>query len=116
MPVSDSSPNRYSYSYHGEAGNSDDTASEAKQAADLKYINDTILLLTGGCEICQHSVGPFCQKHKHRIQIGDPRCADFERRLPEDPRQKSRAQVRQYVSERLGVTDGKSVSRLTGVS
>ena len=82
----------------------------------MRYIQETILTLTGGCEVCQHSVGPFCKKHKHPIQPGDPRCEDFARRFRVDPEEASRAQVRQYVNDALGITDGRTVGRLMGES
>ena len=116
MPGGESPHAGYSYAYHVEGGGAGDSASEAQQAEDMRYIQETILTLTGGCEVCQHSVGPFCKKHKHPIEPGDPRCEDFARRLPEDPDSASRAQARRFVKDTLGIRDERSVDRLIGTS
>jgi len=107
-------PFGYSYVYHREARKGDEAQPDASQAEDMRYIRETILLLTGGCEVCTHSVGPFCKKHSHPIQIGDPRCGDFARRFPENPETASRAQARQFVNDTLGIKDRRNVRRLAG--
>ncbi len=114
MPSGDEPRQWYSHRYRQEATNLREAQSEASEAQDLRYVRDTILLLTGGCEICQHSTGPFCQKHAHAIKLGDPRCDDFARRIPDDPQKASRAQVQRFVNGALGITDRRSVLRLTG--
>lgn len=114
MPWEERTPSGYSYDYHERASSLDDAQVEASRIEDLRYIEETILTLTGACEICQYSTGPFCNKHKHEIKPGDPRCPDFARRLPEDPKKASKAQVQQYVNNTLGVRDAKYARRLTG--
>jgi len=104
----------YSYVYHREAGNRDEAQFDPSLAEDMRYIRETILILTGGCEVCMYSVGPLCKKHGHTIQIGDPRCGDFARRFPENPETASRAQVRQFVGNTLGIKDRRNVRRLEG--
>ena len=112
MPEGGNRP--FAVSYHWDEGDLNEAKSEASLAEDMRYINETILILTGGCEICQYSVGPFCKKHGRPIKPGDPRCEDFVRRFPEDPRNASNAQVREYVAEILGIRDKRSARRLTG--
>ena len=80
----------------------------------MRYISETILLLTGGCEVCQFSVGPFCKKHNRPIKPGDPRCEQFARRFSGDPEEASHGQVRKYIGDTLGIKDKKNVTRLTG--
>jgi hypothetical protein len=99
-----------------EAQGNSDAEREISQFEDMRYIEQTILRLTGGCEICQYAVGPFCKKHGRPINPGDSRCNDFARRLPEDPRAASKAQVRQFVYGTLGVKNKRTVKRLTGAS
>jgi hypothetical protein len=116
MPDERNRPGEYSYTYHREASGIKDTETEVSQFEDMRYIQETILRLTGGCEICQYSVGPYCNKHKHPIQIGDPRCDDFARRLSENPVLASRAQVKEFVYGTLGIKNNRSVRRLTGAA
>jgi len=92
----------------------DEARLEASEAEDLRYIRETILLLTGGCEICQHSTGPYCNKQRRSIKPGDPRCEFFARRLSDDPNKARKAQERRIISERFGISEDRSVRRLTG--
>jgi hypothetical protein len=92
----------------------DEARLEASEVEDLRYIKETIYLLTGGYEICQHSTGPYCNKHRRPIKPGDPRCEFFARRLPEDPDKARRAQERHILNERFGISEDRSVRRLTG--
>ena len=105
---------RYSYSYKKEAQTPDEAQLEASQTEDLRYVKETILLLTGGCEICQHSTGPYCNKHRRPVKPGDPRCEFFTRRLTEDPEKARRAQVQYFIHDRLGIRENRTVRRLTG--
>jgi hypothetical protein len=114
MPDEGNRPGEDRYTYRPEAQGINDAESEVSQFEDMRYIQETILRLTGGCEICQYSAGPFCKKHRHPIQPGDPRCSDFARRFPEDPETASKVQVRHFVSDTLGIKDKKTVKRLTG--
>jgi hypothetical protein len=104
------------YLHHWEEKSTDEANTEAAQIEDMRYIRETILLLTGGCEVCKHSVGPFCKLHGRPIDIGDPRCADFARRFPEDPESASRAQVQKYVNDTLGIREKRNSRRLTGAA
>ncbi len=87
---------------------------EASQVEDLRYVRETILLLTGGCEICVRSTGPFCNEYRRPIRPGDPRCEHFARRFLEDPEKAAKAQVQRFVNDVLGVTEKRSAGRLTG--
>jgi hypothetical protein len=111
--VFEDSSQRGGYANSRGAAGTEEGALDFGQIEDLKYIKETILALTGGCEICSFSVGPFCNKHRRAIKPGDPRCVDFARRFPDDPRAASRAQVRDYVTSTLGVSDKASIVKLT---
>ena len=113
MPGGEEAPAEYSYRYHADA-KPKDTRSDAQVAEDMRYIEQTILNLTGGCEICQHSSGPFCTKHQRPIKPGDTRCEFFARRFSEDPEKSSRDKVEYYIGDRLGIKDRRSVRRLMG--
>ncbi|HEV2139200.1 MAG TPA: hypothetical protein VGR53_10195 [Nitrososphaerales archaeon] len=106
----------FAYSYHREERGLHEAQSETSQTEDLRYIRETILMLTGGCEVCQYSVGPFCKKHGRPIELGDPRCEYFVRRFSEDPKRTSKDQVRKYINETLGIKDESRTSRLTGAA
>ena len=80
----------------------------------MRYIKETILMLTGGCEVCQYSVGPFCKKRGRPIKQGDPRCEYFARRFPGNSEEASYNQVRGYINDAFGIKNKKSVNRLTG--
>jgi len=94
----------------------DEAQSEASLEEDMRYIRERILILTGGCEVCQYSVGPFCKKHGRPIEPGGPRCEYFARRFSEDPEVASRAQVKRYVNDTLGIKDKRNARRLTGAA
>jgi hypothetical protein len=104
----------YSYQFHQEAKELGEPQSEASLAEDMRYIRETILNLTGGCEVCIYSVGPFCKKHGRPIKPGDPRCEFFARRFSGNPEEASNAQVRRFVNDTLGIKDKRTVMRLTG--
>jgi len=103
-----------SYSYTREIRPPAEAPLEESQIEELRYVRETILLLTGGCEICQHSTGPYCNKHQRPIRPGDPRCEFFARRLADDPEKARRAQVQYYIHDRLGIGENRAVRRLTG--
>ncbi len=102
----------YSYRYRVESVERTEQQSELERFESLRYVQSSIALLTGGCEICRNAEGLFCVKHKHTVKAGDPRCPDFARRFPEDPQLVSRAQAEQIVRETLGLT-GRSLKRVT---
>ena len=106
----------YSFRYKQEATGSDEAQSEAEKAEVMRYISETILTLTGGCEVCVHSVGPFCKKQRRPIKPGDPRCEFFARRFSGNPKEAASDQVRRYISDNLGIKDKRTVGRLTGES
>jgi hypothetical protein len=96
---------RLSFSRDHQGGSErEDLEKERSQAETLRYIEATISALTGGCEICIHSAGPYCKKHQRPVRAGDPRCEEFARRFPEDPEEAARAQARKIVTDTLGVS------------
>lgn len=86
---------------------------EDSRAEELRLIRETLQIMTGGCEICQYSSGPFCKKHGRPVAAGDTRCPDFARRSTEQAQKASRAYTREFVYGRLGIK-GKNLDRLAG--
>ena len=80
----------------------------------LFSIRDTLILLTGDCDIAQRPDGVFCEKH-NRPAVEGGKCdylmTRFSRREGEE---QSKAQVQQYINEILGVRDPKTARRLSG--
>ncbi len=93
--------------------NSTDSRSREKQAGESRLVYETLLIMTGGCEVCVHAAGPFCKKHGHPVKPGDPRCVDFARPSSEDLQRASKARSRSYMYEHLGIR-GESLDRLSG--
>jgi hypothetical protein len=114
MPDEANRPGEYTNKHHGEVQGIKESETEISQYEDMRYIEETIRQLTGGCEVCQHAVGPFCKKHNRPIEPGASRCDDFARRLPKDPGAASKAQVHKFVYGTLGVRDKENIKRLTG--
>jgi len=105
----------YAYRYHTDSEGKDDLQKRLEEAESMRYIQASIAMLTGGCEICKHAEGLFCIVHKRPVKTGDSRCTDFARRLPEDPREASRAQAERFVRETLGLSQ-KNLKRVIGES
>ncbi len=103
-------PYRYTYSREQR----DEQGPEFSEVETLRAIQASLQLLTGGCEICQNATGSFCRKHRRSFSPGEPRCDFFVRRLPEDPRKASKAQVQEFVNGVLGITDERTARRLIG--
>ena len=82
------------------------------QAEVLHSFRESLMLLTGGCEVCHHSVGSYCEMNKRPVKPGDPRCGYFAQRY-EDSEEASKAQVQRYVNDILGIS-GRNSKRLVG--
>ena len=103
----------YSYTYRSQAR--DGTGLEGTDPQALFSIRDTILLLTGDCDVVERPDGLFCQKHSTPVRPGKSKCEYLVSRFAgNQSEEKSKAQVQQYVNEVLGVKDPKTVKRLTG--
>ena len=103
----------YAYRYRVDSESKEEVQAELEEVETMRYIQASIAMLTGGCEVCKNAEGLFCVVHKHPVKSGDTRCADFTRRLTVDPRKASRAQAEQFISETLGLS-GKNLKRVTG--
>ena len=103
----------YAHRYRVDSEVKEGIQAELEQVETMRYIQASIDMLTGGCEICKNAEGLFCVVHKHPVKAGDARCDDFVRRLPEDPRKASRAQSEQFISETLCLSK-KNLRRFTG--
>lgn len=107
----------YEYSLRLEARRLDESTrtDNASERQFLQQLGAHLHELTGGCGVCQHSDGTYCQQQRRPVSRDDPRCDSFLRRqirpADENPQQ---AQIKQYVNEVLGIRDRKTVRRLTG--
>jgi hypothetical protein len=114
MSVGQEPRKRYSYTFRSQP--KDAAGMEGTDPQTLFSIRDTILLLTGDCDVVERPDGPFCQKHSTPVKPGKSKCEYLASRFAaNDSEEKSKAQVQQYVNEVLGVKDPKSIKRLTGV-
>jgi hypothetical protein len=71
---------RYRYYYSTEGPSPHGTSSEPTKAEAQEFVNASLGLLTGGCELCLHNDRMFCQKRKRLVEFGDTRCEYFTRR------------------------------------
>ncbi len=103
---------RYRYRHSWEA--SPEESQEQAGVETLVQIQESIRLLTGGCEICRHSDGTYCMKLRRHFDPGDPRCEFFSGRFQEDPTECAKAQAREFVYDKLGIRDYRTAERLLG--
>jgi len=104
---------RYSYTFRSQP--KDATSVEGTDPQTLFSIRDTILLLTGDCDLVERPDGLFCQKHSTPVKPGKAKCEYLVSRFAgNDSEAKSKTQVQQYVNEVLGVKDPKTMKRLIG--
>ena len=107
----------YAYSFRVEAKRFDEPArvDKAAEREFLQSLSAHLHELTGGCGVCQHSDGLYCQQQRQPVSKDDPRCDSFLRRQIRAANENSQeAQVKEYVNGILGITDRRTVSRLTG--
>jgi hypothetical protein len=111
----------YVYNFRSFPRHGDDPGADQADQADqddqenLLSIKQSLLLLTGGCDISERQDGLFCEKHGRPLRPGESRC-DFvvERFSRAEAEVRSKEQIQRYVNEILGVKDPKSIKRLTG--
>jgi hypothetical protein len=108
----------YVYTFRTSGRERDRDDSEATDRAtyeSLLSIKQSLLLLTGGCEIVPHEDGYRCEKHGRPVKSGESRCdylADrFSAAVGET---NSKTQIQHYVNDMLGIKDPRNVKRLTG--
>ncbi len=91
-----------------------DTPIPVGELQTMSSIKETLLLLTGECEVAQRPNGFFCEKHQRAIDADKGRCSYITERFARNEGEKrSREQIQQYVNEVLGVRDPKTLRRLT---
>ena len=59
-----------------DPGASPDSSKEEMQ----RFVNATLGLMTGGCEVCAHFDRLYCTVLKKQVRVGTPRCEHFVRR------------------------------------
>lgn len=104
----------YSYTYRS-SGSQEDAGATREMQETLVTIKDTLMLLTGGCEITERTGGSFCEKHGRPVPPGAKGCDYLATHFASrDSEGRSKAQLQQYVNEVLGIKNPDSVRRLTG--
>jgi len=115
MSEGEESRKPFSYNFRTSGQMEQERRRPGTDQGSLISIRDTLLLLTGECEIVQRQDGVFCEKHGRPVIEGGTRCdylaSRFARREGE---RQSKAQVQQYINEVLGVKDPGVASRLSG--
>lgn len=107
-------PKTYSYTFKTSGESRNEEANRATQET-LVSIKDTLMLLTGGCQVTQRPQGPYCEKHGRPVPPGGVACDYVSTRFASnDSEDRSRKQMEQYVSEVLGVRSPENVRRLAG--
>ena len=53
---------------------------DASREEVQRFVNATLGVMTGGCELCIHSDRLYCTKLKKQVRAGTPRCESFARR------------------------------------
>jgi hypothetical protein len=93
----------------------DSKAADGATYESLLSMKQSLLLLTGGCEISLRPDGYFCEKHGRPVKKGESRCGYLADRFSTAVGENSsKAQVQQYVNDVLGIKDPKNIKRLTG--
>jgi hypothetical protein len=104
----------YSYTFKTSAQVRTSTEAADKAARDaVVSIKETMLLLTGICDVVERNDGTYCEKHQRRVKRGDTRCDYIAERLAEG-QDKSKKQIQEYVNDVLGIRDPRIAGRLTG--
>jgi hypothetical protein len=79
-------PGRYHYGLNIQTSFSNSFNPEEASVKDIqRFVDTTLGLLTGSCELCIHShyVGTpslYCEELNRPVKKGDPRCEHFVRR------------------------------------
>jgi hypothetical protein len=93
----------------------DSEATDRATYQSLLSIKQSLLLLTGGCEITPRQDGYFCDKHGRPVREGESGCDYLADRFAAAVSEtSSKTQMQQYVNGILGIKDPRNVKRLTG--
>ena len=77
---------RFRYSFRLEAGGRVTAeGSEMTQKEIQEFVNSSLGLMTGGCELCEHYDRLFCKKLGRPVKVGEGRCEYFTRRPSKGP-------------------------------
>jgi hypothetical protein len=106
---------RYHYTYRKGSDPPDRRRSEGAEYETLLSIKQTLILLTGGCEVAARQDGMYCEKHGRTLGKGETRC-DYvtERFSKSDGKERTKEEIQRYVSDILGVRDPRMIQRFTG--
>ncbi len=106
----------YSYRYStGAAVSGGPKRPSESEIKDLLTIRQTLLLLTGGCEIAERQEGLYCEKHGRMLGAGHTQCDYLAERFSRDAGEgRSKDQIQRYVNDILGIKDPRLAKRLTG--
>jgi len=105
----------FSYSFRTSEQKDDERKTAGPNPETLFSIRDTLLLLTGDCDIVQRPDGVFCEKHGRPAIEGGMKCDYLATRFSrKEGEEQSKTQVQQYINEILGVRDPKTARRLAG--
>ncbi len=116
MPDERDDGRSYSYKYStGTTVSSESKRPSESEVKDLLSIRQTLLLLTGGCNIAEREEGLFCEKHGRMLGAGQSRCDYLTERFSRDTGdERNKDQIQRYVNDILGIRDPKLAKRLTG--
>jgi hypothetical protein len=108
----------HTYTLQINATESDESAmAEMAREREQRSMSAYLHVLTGGCEICQHQIGLYCEKQRRPVNRGDPRCDFFLRRVSRLSNENlTKAQIQEKVNDILGITEMRTIRRLTGVA
>ena len=70
----------YTLSFFQRARTAEDDLDDHEKKEIQSFVNATLGLMTAGCEVCKYSNGPYCDKLRRPVKLGDSRCQLFERR------------------------------------
>ena len=110
----------YSFKLSAKRGIPEGGKESEEEMIVLKSIRETLLEITGGCEVCQRSVSSqpgeelFCTVHNRPGKRGDSRCEFFSRKpRRSDLAAEPKTLAREYLGRTYGMGN-QSIQRLTG--
>ncbi len=105
----------FTYNFRAPAKREDELGGPRGGYDTLVSIEQSLLLMTEGCDIVPRSEGYFCQRHQRKVTGRSERC-DFlaDRFNRAKGGTESKAQLQDYINDILGIKDPKSVKRLMG--
>jgi hypothetical protein len=116
MPEGQEHKKRYVHTFRttGRKQNNREAIDKASYES-LLSMKQSLLLLTGGCEISPRREGYFCEKHGRAVKQGESRCDYLANRFSAAIGEtSSKAQMQHYVNDILGIKDPQYVKRLAG--